>query len=157
MDNSDPLTRAFDKIVALVNASEKSEQSLRERLQRAGFEDSIIEEALGKARDYRIVDDDRFAALLIRSRLNQGRGSIGIERDLKKNGIDPESLEGWPDAFGIDYDEEVRIAIEFLERKPPRSKNLREGAYRRAMQRGFPSSVASTAARLWYESLAKDQ
>lgn len=142
---------AFEKIVALVNASDKSELTLRTRLEREEFDDIEIEEALAKAKDYGFVDDERFGRLLIESRLRQGWGSIGIERDLRKNGIDPSLLPGWPEAFDVSYEAELERALALLDRKPPRSKNLREGAYRKAVQKGFPSGVAASAARLWCE------
>lgn len=142
---------AFSKIVALVNASDKSELALRTRLGREGFDPAEIEEAIGRAKGYGFIDDERFGRLLIESRLRQGRGSAGIERDLRENGIDPSSFPGWPDGFDVSHEAEVERALALLERKPPRSKNLREGAYRKAVQKGFPPSVASTAARLWTE------
>lgn len=142
---------AFDKIIGLVNASDKSELALRTRLEREGFEDADIEQAIAKAKDYGFIDDERFGHLLIESRLRQGWGSIGIERDLRKNGIDPSLLPGWPESFDISYESEMERALALLERKPPRTKNLREGAYRKAVQKGFPSAVAASAARLWCE------
>lgn len=142
---------AFDKIVALVNASDKSELALRTRLERDGFDAGEVQEAIERAKGYGFIDDGRFGRLLIESRLRQGWGSIGIERDLRENGIDPAAFPGWPDEYDVTYEAELERALSLLDRKPPRSKNLREGAYRKAVQKGFPSSVASTAARLWSE------
>ena len=142
---------AFDKIVALVNASDKSELALRTRLERDGFDAGEVQEAIERAKGYGFIDDGRFGRLLIESRLRQGWGSIGIERDLRSNGIDPATFPGWPDEYDVTYEAELERALSLLDRKPPRSKNLREGSYRKAVQKGFPPSVASTAARLWSE------
>ena len=106
---------------------------------------------MSRAKDYGFIDDKRFAEVLIRSRIAQCKGSAGIERELAKNGIDPSSIEGWPYAYEVDDEVELDRALSFLDRKPPKSKNLREGAFRKLVQRGFPISVASTAARIWTE------
>lgn len=144
---------ALNKIVALVNVRERSERAIRERLAREGFSQAGIDEAVCRAKDYGFIDDSRFADILIRSRIAQGKGSVGIERELAENGIDVLALENWPDGYGIERNGEVDRAMELLDRKPPRSKNLRDGAYRKLVQRGFSSSVASSAARQWVERI----
>ena len=142
---------ALKKIVALVNASDKSERAIRERLARSGFEEIDIEKAVDDAKRYGFIDDARFSEVLIRSRISQCKGSAGIVRELAENGIDASDVIGWPFEFPVSYEEEVDRALNLLERKPPRSKNKREGAYRRLMQKGYPSAVASSAARIWTE------
>lgn len=144
--------KAFKKIVALVNASDKSERAIRMRLQQAEFEESDIEEAVQRAKDYGFIDDMRYAEVLIRSRVSQGRGMRGIERELLESDIDPELVPGWPYEYGITDETEFQRALDLLKRNPPRSKNLREGAYRKLVTKGFSSSVASSAARVWSES-----
>lgn len=146
---------AFKKIVALVNVSDRSERSLRERLAQAGFSESAIEPAIERAKDYAFIDDIRFAEILIRSRVSQGKGSAGIARELSEHGIDVDTVPGWPYEYPFEHDEELARAIDVLERKPPRSKNLRDGAYRRLVQRGYPSSIASSAARIWSEGAVR--
>ena len=148
---SNDASQALKKIVDLVNVSDRSELSVRERLSQCGFEEAAIEEAVSRAKDYGFIDDMRFAEVLIRSRIAQCKGSAGIERELAKNGIDPSSIEGWPYEYEVDDEVELDQALSFLDRKPPKSKNLREGAFRKLVQRGFPISVASTAARMWTE------
>lgn len=146
-----PTRSAFEKIVGLLNASDKSELTLRTRLLKDGYTEAETQEGIERAREYGFIDDDRFARLLIESRIRQGWGSAGIERDLRKNGINADALEGWPWEFPLSHDEELERALALLDRKPPRSKNLREGAYRKAVQKGFPTAIASSAARIWSE------
>ena len=142
---------ALKKIVALVNASDKSELAIRQRLQKDGFTESAIQESVGQAKNYGFIDDSRYAQVLIRSRISQCKGSAGIMRELAENGIDASDVEGWPYEFAISHEEEINRAVDLLNKKPPHSKNAREGAYRRLMQKGYPSSVASSAARIWSE------
>ena len=144
---------AFSKIVALVNVSDRSEKMLRERLSREGFGEEEIDEAINRAKRCGIIDDLRYADVLIRSRLNQGRGAVGIERELGTHGIDVGQVAGWPFAFGIDDESERQRAHAFLEAHPSRSKNRREGAYRKLIQKGYSSAVAASVARMLTESL----
>lgn len=143
---------ALDVIINLVNVSDHSEHSIRKRLVRDGFPDEEIENAVGKAKDYGFINDSRYAEVLIRSRISQGKGSAGIERELKSQNIDIETVEGWPYDYPVSYDEELNRAIDLLERKPPKSKNIREGAYRKLVSKGYSSSVASSASRIWVSS-----
>ena len=145
---------AFSKIVALVNASDKSEKAIRDRLVRSGFSEAAIEESVERAKSYGFIDDLRYAEVLIRSRLNQGKGMRGIERELSLQLIDIEQVPGWPHEFASDEETELKRALAFLDKKPPRSKNLREGAYRKLVAKGFSSAVASRAARQWSEESA---
>ena len=142
---------AFEKAVALINVTERSEKGLRERLARAGYGQEEIDEAVSRCLDYGFVDDMRYASLLIRSRMNQGKGCDGIARELRGQGIDIESVPGWPEEFH-DFGDERGRALTFLEKHPPHSKNLREGAYRKLVQKGYSVSVASETARKWTES-----
>lgn len=142
---------AFKKIVDLVNASDKSEQTIRQRLDRSGFHEEAIDDAVERAKQYGFIDDLRFADVLIRSRIDQGKGFPGIERELKSHNIDPFEIDGWPERFSLDDDNEFDRAMRILERKPPRSKNVRDSAYRKLIQKGYSASVASSVSRTWAE------
>ena len=151
----DESSRALTKIVNLVNVSDRSEKTIRTRLQNAGFSQDAIESSIQKATAFGFINDSRFADILIRSRISQGKGSAGIERELKDNGIDPANVDGWPYEYDVDDSEEVSRAIALLQKKPPRAKNKRDAAYRKLMQKGFPARVCATAARMWYEDQQK--
>lgn len=140
---------AFRRIERLQAPRDHAVEELRQRLLREEYPEDVVEEALERAMRCGLVDDARFAEVLVRSRLAAGRGVRGIEAELEGWGIDPEGIE-WPD-FEDGDDGEVARALALLERRPPQSKNQREGAYRRLMQKGYGSPVASTAARLWAE------
>lgn len=142
-----PAEQAFRRIERLQAPRDHAVEELRQRLLREKYAADAVEEALARAVRCGLLDDMRFAETLVRSRLAADRGARGIEAELEGWGIDPGSVE-WPEAD--EYDE-VERALALLERKPPRSKNQREGAYRRLMQKGYGSSVAATAARRWAE------
>lgn len=141
--------KAFKKIVALVNVSDRSELTIRERLEKAGFGQPAIDDAIERAKGYGFIDDIRFATVLARSRIAQGKGIYGIEKEMLKHHVDPNDVPGWPHEFEVSDEQEFDRALEALDKRPPRSKNLRDGAFRKLVQKGFSVSVASAAARAW--------
>ena len=153
VDVAEEAERAFRKIERLAAMREQASTLLRTRLVREGFSADAVEQALVRALACGLVDDVRYAEVLVRSRVSQGCGAQGIAAELDGLGIDIACVPGWPDEFPVEHDDEVARALALLERKPPRAKNRRDAAYRRLSQKGFGASVASTAARLWSESL----
>ncbi|WP_302389797.1 regulatory protein RecX [Eggerthella sinensis] len=142
---------AFRKIERLCLVREQASEQLRQRLARDGFEPDAVETAVARALACGLVDDSRFADVLVRSRLAQGRGRRGIAAELEALGIDADGVEALAAGDGDDAGE-VDRALALLDRKPPRAKNRRDAAYRRLAGKGFSASVSSTAARLWCES-----
>ncbi len=158
LSDGDAAERAFRKIERLSCVREQSSTALRRRLVREGFSEDDVQAAIGRALACGLVDDGRYAEVLVRSRLSQGRGRHGIEAELADVGIGADEAaaivdEALDDGCGQAGREESEIerALVLLDRHPPRSKNLREGAYRRLVQKGYSSSVASSAARQWCE------
>ena len=143
---ADEAERAFRKIERLALAREQASAALRARLAREGFAPEAAEAAVDRALSCGLVDDARYAEVLVRSRLSQGRGAQGIAAEL-----DASVVPGWPEEFAVDHESEVERALALLDRKPPRAKNRRDAAFRRLVQKGFGASVASTAARVWSE------
>ncbi len=139
---------AFKKITRLVNARERCVSELRARLLRDGFEQSDIQAALQRAVACGMVDDLRYADILVRSRIAQGKGRAGIESELAASDILVADLPGWPDAyFPEDSASEEDRAFDLLCRKPPRSKNIYAAACRKLAACGFAADVVYAAAR----------
>lgn len=152
-DNTTGTDDAFSKIVRLVNHREHSVSSLRKRLQQASFEERDIESALAKAQSLGLVDNIRFGNMLTRSRISQGKGRQGIERELIQEGIDPESIEAFREYRDTIAPEcEVTQAVALLKKHPPKAKNVYESAYRKLRQKGYDNSTAHEAIHLWMES-----
>ena len=147
-DEETEATRAYKKIVKLVSHRERSSQMLFDRLTRDGFSPDAALAALDRAQRLGIVDDRRYADVLLRSRLASGHGRQGIRRELEELGIAAEELETWH----TEERDELSRALSFLERKPPTAKNKRDAAYRKLVTKGYSSDIASSAARIWSES-----
>lgn len=143
----------FNKIVRLVSVRDRSVVELETRLKRDGYDSVAIDLAVDRALSCGLLDDKRFAESLIRTRVSAGKGRQGIEVELQRNGIDPDSITGWPEDFVGTESEEIEQALAFLKRRPPTAKNKRDAAYRKLISKGYSSHIASSVARLWSDSL----
>ena len=146
----EPWMGAYKKILRLANVSERSVKGLRERLLREGFDAESLDTALERACSYGIVDDVRYAEVLVRSRISAGKGRQGIEAELRALDIDPCCVEVWDEYLA--GESELDRALALLRRRPPTAKNKRDAAYRRLVSKGYSSSTAQSAARIWSES-----
>lgn len=148
------LEAAFQKIVRLVNHAEQSSKLLSKRLVRDGFDEAVAEAAIERACRCGMIDDLRYAEMLVHSRINQNKGLASIKRELEDLGVDPDAVEALCEYEEThDAQDEAERALLVLQRRPPRAKNIRESAYRKLVQKGFSSSIASQVARKYVEEL----
>ncbi|MEC4272416.1 RecX family transcriptional regulator [Adlercreutzia sp. R25] len=147
---------AYRRILRWVSVRERSSAYLRDRLLKDDFAPADVEEALSRAARVCIVDDRRYADALIRMRLTAGKGLRDAEREIAELGIDPASLDAWIEHHEQGRDFEVQRALTALRRRPPRAKQAREAAFRRLVNQGFATDIASCAARQWYEERERE-
>lgn len=148
-----PKADAFQRILKLASIREQSSAKLSTRLISEGYTEKEVEAALAKAIDYNIVNDLRYAECYLRTQRASGKGISKSLRDLQALHIDISESEDIQSYIAECEDSEEQRALDLLNRRPPRSKNLREGAYRRLISSGYSSQVASSAARKWFETL----
>ena len=134
------------KVEELVGKRDYSSLELAERLRRDGYPASTVDKAVARALDCHLVDDDRFADVFIRSKASQGWGRIKIERELERHGIEPSSVEGWPEGF-LSEDSEDDAAFELASRRRLTGTRDFEKIVRFLCSRGYSVGVATGAAR----------
>lgn len=141
---------AFKRLTRLCMQQERSSMDAKARLKRIGFAEDVIEEAISRAQKCGLLSDSRYAEVLVRSRLSQGRGLKGIEDELRRAGIDAWEVDEYQEATqSISPEEEYARALDFLSKHPTRAKNARAAAYRKLVSKGYSSSVAARAAKAW--------
>ena len=138
--------KAYQKILRLLSYRDRSEAELRKKLRDAELSEKVIEEALGKAKRYGFVNDERFANTYAAWRLRSGRGALAVKRELKQKGFAEYEIEEVLENTG-EMDSQYQRALEYALKHPTRSKNVREGVFRKLIGRGFSSSIASRVAR----------
>lgn len=145
---------AFDKLVRSVSASEQSTTKMRRKLNEAGLPESSIESAIEKAICIGAIDDKRYAECLVRSTIAMGKGLRFALKEIESLGIDPYELDSYNEHLEEGADANIERALDFLNRHPSRSKDVRGSAYRKLISKGYDGEVASTASRLYAESLS---
>jgi regulatory protein len=130
----------------LVNFRDRSELELRQRLQRAGFPEAVVEREAQAAVAIGLVDDLRFTRLYIAGKKRSGWGRSRIENGLRRYGIDLRDTEGYPDAV-FSSAEELERACLCLEGFKTAAKDSRKAAFRRLLSKGYSLEVAQRAVK----------
>lgn len=144
---------AFDKLVRSVSASEQSTSKMRRKLLESGLPEHSVEAAIEKAVRIGAIDDKRYCECLVRSTILSGKGLRFALREIESLGIDPYDVEAYVEHLENGEESDVERALDFLRRHPSRAKDVRGAAYRKLMSKGYDPGIASTASRLYAESL----
>jgi regulatory protein len=132
-----------DEAFRLLSYKARSEQELRERLNRKGYSPVVIEQVLNRLKELTIVDDEKLARDYVEARITIGhKGKFRVQQELLKKGIDREkiakALKTAPDES-----EAARMVIEHY---LPRYRRLDETTRKRRLygllaRRGFSAET----------------
>lgn len=137
---SDELDPAHIRIAAmdLLARREHSRRELKQKLKKRFDDEDLIEQQLDRLCEENLQSDSRYAASLLRQRINRGHGPLRIRQEMRQKGISDTELalameEESPDWYALAEDTYRRKFGEL----PP--QDIREKAKRsRFMQyRGF--------------------
>lgn len=139
---------AFDRVVALASARERSSHDCTQKLVDEGFDRAVATGAVDRAVRYAIVDDARFAEAFIGTKQRSGWGQRRIERTLaEQHGIDTTALEDYPQRYYGNAETEEERARALLAKKPVAAKNPVEKLARFLVTRGFDTGCAFRLAK----------
>lgn len=151
----DAVTRAVDGeservcyavLVDALSRRDHSSHEVRDKLMSHGFKPSHIDAAIARAIDQRFLDDERFARYFIEERKRRGWGRFKIEQELKRKGVDPREVPGYPEEFFSVDDDSERIQG-LLAKKPVPESRPYEKLVRFLMGKGYSYAAASEAVR----------
>jgi regulatory protein len=122
--------RAQQKALAVLKFMDRSEQELRRKLAEAGYTPDIIDRTLSYVSQYGYINDARFAASYIKSRMNT-KSKLVIKTELLQKGVGKEILnEILLEEYGKDEQEDAElVAIKKAiakKTKSPENLNLDE-------------------------------
>ncbi|MCH4230639.1 MAG: recombination regulator RecX [Atopobiaceae bacterium] len=137
---------AVSRLSGLVDRRDYSVHEARTKLHDDGYLPSVIDEVIDRAKKGRVLDDDRFADVFIRTKVQAGWGSYRIERELARKGIEASAVPGWPDDY-LDPDGEVDRAYDLIASRSLSGAHPYEKLVRFLSARGFSLSVSKDAAR----------
>jgi len=88
----DDVERCYIAGLRILNYRFNSEEELRAKLDRKEFPRDAIDAALERLRREKWLDDARFAAAFVRTRLRKGIGRLRIKRELQAAGVDSSTI-----------------------------------------------------------------
>ncbi|MBX3727208.1 MAG: regulatory protein RecX [Xanthomonadales bacterium] len=133
----DPMARAM----GLLARREHSARELARKLADGGAEADAIAATLSELGDRDLQSDQRFAELLVRSRIARGQGPIAIASELRSHGVDDANARAAVEAQTVDWAERAR---ELCSRRFGASLGDPAGRRRCAaflQRRGFPGAL----------------
>lgn len=150
----DDLHQVYDAALNLLSYRPRSVAELRGRLERKGYDNQMIDEALTRLQRLGVVGDAEFARFWVENRqVHSPRGGRMLRSELRFKGVDRETIEGaLPDSEAED-DAAYRVAHS----KARSLKGLEWREFRRRLgdylvRRGFGYETAnSVARRVWAE------
>jgi regulatory protein len=136
---------AYARALGLLSRREHSRRELRTKLIARGVESADADSALDRLEDSSYQSDPRFAELLVRSRIAQGRGPVRIQAELRQHGVAEDVVRGAIDAEQPDWS---ALALDLCRRRfrgPPADYAERVKRANFLARRGFPPSIAREA------------
>ena len=144
-----PKQKAFRRVADLCGYHEFSQAKMRDRLKRDGYQTDEIEDALKEAVRIGLINDVRWGEMRASAMMRKGIGILRIERELRDNGINPSAIDGWPEAYTERFGSEYDRAFRYLQKNPPKAKNIRSSAYGKLVRKGFSPDIAMRASDAW--------
>jgi regulatory protein len=137
--NKPPLEtpQARDTALRLLGRREHSARELKSKLRARGLESDDADQVVDGLAEQGWQSDDRYAEMLVRSRIGQGHGPLRIEAEMRMAGIDADVIRATLDAAGEDWDAVARRVWQRHFREPATSMAERQKQYRYLMGRGF--------------------
>jgi regulatory protein len=110
-DPSKTRRSAYDKALGLLARREHSRRELKTKLRRGGYEGEETTAAIDRLGEQQYQDDDRFAEVLLRSRIAQGYGPMRLRVELKSHGVSDARIRELLDAAEADWTELARAQL----------------------------------------------
>jgi len=102
--------RAKQKAVAVLKFMGRTEQELRRKLVETGYPREVIDRTLSYVSEYGYLNDERYAASYVRTRMNT-KSKFVIKTELLHKGINKELIN---DIFLVEYGDEDREDAELI-------------------------------------------
>lgn len=138
---------AMEKAVALLSMRARTEKEIVDALRTNTYPETAIARVMQRLHEAGYVNDGEFAAQFSASRLTRGMGSRRIRMELRKKGVDAETID--QTLSSLDQDEQLEGAIR-MARKAAQGRDLGDRADRQKIlaalaRRGYDYQIARQA------------
>jgi regulatory protein len=137
-----PKRSAYDKALGLLARREHSRRELGMKLRQGGYEGDEAGAALDRLGEQNYQDDDRFAEVLVRTRIGQGYGPQRLRMELKTHGLSDARIRECLDAADVDWN--ASAAAQLRRRygtKPATDPSERAKRAQFLLRRGFSAAT----------------
>ena len=144
---SDP----YQSALGLLTRREHSRRELSRKLRARGVEAEDAEAALDKLGDQQFQSDERFAGMLVRSRIAAGHGPVRIRAELAaQHGVSQAEIESAiaaeVEAQGIDWTDQAAALLQRrYSGRPAADAAERNKRAQFLLRRGFPNDIVRQA------------
>ncbi|AIF48949.1 regulatory protein RecX [Dyella japonica] len=148
---------AYSKALGMLARREHSRRELKLKLRQKGYEGDEAGEALDRLGEQHYQDDDRFAEVLVRSRVSQGYGPMRVRAELKSHGLSDARIRAVLDEAAVDWE---TSALAQLRRRfgggsaPDRDEKARRAQF--LLRRGFPAATVRSVTHADVDDAADD-
>ncbi|MGB2698024.1 MAG: RecX family transcriptional regulator [Candidatus Zixiibacteriota bacterium] len=153
---SEKKRKAKEAALSLLSYRARSENEISQKLKKKGYDQNSIKEVIADLKRVNLLDDYEFACLWIKDRLrNRPRGVALLRQELKRKGIEKESIEKALDEF-YPEESEPKIASELIRKRQKRYQSLDKKLARKRMsdfllRRGFSYEVVKEAINVFID------
>ncbi|MGL5821355.1 MAG: recombination regulator RecX [Sarcina sp.] len=150
---NDEIKKCKNTALRIIEKSFKTEKEVQKKLTEKGYDESIILVAITFLKEYKYLDDERYANMYIRDRV-KFQGQNKIKYDLKAKGIADDTIKR---AFSenIDRDNEKDVAInlakkkyDVLKKRESDKYKLSQKLYRFLITKGYNYDIVSEVVRI---------
>ena len=138
------LPLAKDRALRLLGYRDRSRAELLRKLRDSGYSASLSELVVDRLAEIELLDDERFAAVWVRTRSAAGFGARRIARELADKGIAQETAAAAMEAIS-DVEEQLGRARKVLRGRVGSDRKERDKLVKRLVTKGFSLQVAIQA------------
>jgi regulatory protein len=107
-------SKAYDSAIRLLARREHAKAEIKQKLKIRGYDESLAVEIVDDLTRSRLLSDERFAEVFIRSRAERGQGSVRLRAELRHLNLPAELIESRIAAAQVDW---TRLARDIRLRK----------------------------------------
>jgi regulatory protein len=141
---------ALNKAIAYISKIMRSESQVKRYLEKKGFHEEPIDHAVEKMKNYKYIDDEAYAKMILSHQINVKRvGQMAIRHALRQKGISGEISDKVLETY--EEEEELQNAIKHAQKLYNRYKNLDDKYKRKSKisqnmaRRGFSWDIIEQA------------
>lgn len=132
-DHRDKLrANAHNSAIRLLARREHATAEIKQKLKFRGYDDEMATEIIDDLTRQRLLSDERFAEMFVRSRAGRGQGPVRLRAELRQLKLSPELIESRIKSAAVDW---ITLASDIRLRKF--GKNVPKVAAERAKQMRF--------------------